>query len=156
MWLISFLVSGFQLWNEHVYSILVGVLIAICLIISAFSYIRIYRIVRRHQLHINAQQQAVQSSDAENNLNITRLKRSALNTFVFYIVLIVCYFPMYVSSIRYGTSNKVTQTEWTFAYSLVFSDSSINPVLYCWRLRELRTAVLKTAKQILCQQTEEN
>jgi len=156
MWLISFLVSGFQLWDERVYNILIGVLIVICLIISTLSYIRIYRIVRRHQLQINAQQQAVQSFDAENNLNITRLKRSALNTFVCYIVLIVCYFPMYVFSIRYGTSNKVTQTEWTFAYSLVFSDSSINPFLYCWRLRELRTAVLKTAKQMLCQQTEEN
>ena len=157
IWLISFLVSGFQLWNEQVYNILIGVLIVMCLIISTVSYIRIYRIVRRHQLQINAQQQAVQSFDAEKNLNITRLKRSALNTFVFYIVLIVCYFPMYVLSIRYGTSNKVrTETEWTLVFALVFSNSSINPFLYCWRLRELRTAVLKTAKQMLCRQTEEN
>jgi len=156
IWLISFLVSGFGLWNERVYSILVGVLIVICLQISAFSYVRISRIVRRHQLQIHAQQQAVQSSDAVNNLNITRLKRSAMNTFVFYIVLTVCYFPLYVLSIRYGTSDKDWQTEWTFVYSLVFSDSSINPFLYCWRLRELRAAVLKTAKQMLCKQTEEN
>jgi len=156
IWLISFLVSGFGLWNERVYSILVGVLIVICLQISAFSYVRISRIVRRHQLQIHAQQQAVQSSDAVNNLNITRLKRSAMNTFVFYIVLTVCYFPLYVLSIRYGTSDKDWQTEWTFVYSLVFSNSSINPFLYCWRLRELRAAVLKTAKQMLCKQTEEN
>ena len=156
MWLISFLVSGLQLWNTYVYSILVSVVIIICLIISTISYIRIYHIVRRHQLHINAQQQAVQNSDAENNLNLTRLKRGALNIFVFYIVLIVCYFPIYVSSIRYGTSNEVGQAEWTFAYSLVFSNSSINPFLYCWRLRELRTAVIKTAKRMLCKQTEEN
>jgi len=156
IWLISFLVSGFGLWNERVYSILVGVLIVICLQISAFSYVRIYRIVRRHQLQIHAQQQAVQSSDAANNLTITRLKRSAMNTFVFYIVLTVCYFPLYVLSIRYGTSDKDWQTEWTFVYSLVFSNSSINPFLYCWRLRELRAALLKTAKQMLCKQTEEN
>jgi len=156
IWLISFLVSGFGLWNERVYSILVGVLIVTCLQISAFSYVRICRIVRRHQLQIHAQQQAVQSSDAANNLNITRLKRSAMNTFVFYIVLTVCYFPLYVLSIRYGTSDKDWQTEWTFVYSLVFSNSSINPFLYCWRLRELRAAVLKTAKQMLCKQTEEN
>ena len=156
IWLISFLVSGFGLWNERVYSILVGVLIVICLQISAFSYVRICRIVRRHQLQIHAQQQAVQSSDAANNLTITRLKRSAMNTFVFYIVLTVCYFPLYVLSIRYGTSDKDWQTEWTFVYSLVFSNSSINPFLYCWRLRELRAALLKTAKQMLCKQTEEN
>ena len=34
---------------------------------------------------IRAQQQAVQSSDAGNNLHVPRLKRSAMNTFVFFI-----------------------------------------------------------------------
>ena len=156
IWLISFLVSGFGLWNRRVLSILVGVLILICLQISAFCYIRIYRIVRRHQSQIRSQRQAAQSFNAGNNSNITRLKRTAINTFVFYIVLIVCYSPLYVFSIRYGTSDKDWQTEWTFAYSLVFSNSSINPFLYCWRLRELRAAVLKTARKMLCKQTEEN
>ena len=156
IWLISFLVSGFGLWNERVYSILVGVLIVICLQISAFSYVRIYRIIRRHQLQIHAQQQAVRSSDAANNLNIMRLKRSALNTFVFYITLTICYFPMYVLLTVDGLSYKDRKTEWQFAYTAVFMNSSFNPVLYCWRLRELRTAVVKTARQMLCKQTEEN
>ena len=45
---------------------------------------------------IHAQQQAVQSSDAGNNLNTMRLKKSAMNTFVFYIFLIICYLPLYI------------------------------------------------------------
>ena len=40
--------------------------------------------------------------------------------------------------------------------NMVFMNSSINPVLYCWRLRELRQAVLKIIKQLLSKQTEEN
>ena len=154
IWLISFLVSSSGLWNERVFSILVSVLILICLEISSFSYIRIYRIVRRHQLQIHSQQQAVQSFNARNN--IARLKKSAMNTFVFYMVLNVCYLPLYILSIRYGTSDEEWQSEWAFAYSLVFSNSSINPFLYCWRLRDLRAAIVKTAKQMLCKQTEEN
>ncbi len=157
IWLISFLVSGSHFWSPlRVHRILLGVVIIICLIISTFSYIIIYRIVRRHRLHINAQQQAVQSSNAEHNLNMLRLKRSAMNTFVFYIALIICYFPMYVLLTLYGMSDKAWQPEWIFATTLVFSNSSINPFLYCWRLRELRTAVVKTARQMLCKQTEEN
>ena len=156
IWLISFFVSGFGFLNERVHSILVGVLTIICLLISTTSYIRIYRIVRRHQLHINAQQQALQSFNAGNNSNIARLRKSAMNTFVFNIVLIVCYFPLYVLSIRYGASDKDWPIEWQFAYTAVFMNSSINPLLYCWRLRELRAAVVKTAKQMLCKQTEEN
>jgi len=156
IWLITFLISGFKPLGSRAHRILVTVFVVICLQISAFSYIRIYRIVRRHQLQILAQQQAVESSDAENNLNITRLKRSALNSFVFYIVLIICYLPLYVLLTLHGLSIKVWQTEWEFANTAVLMNSSINPILYCWRLRELRTAVAKTARHMLCKQTEES
>ena len=156
MWLISILLSGFDFWNSRVYKFLSGVVIFICLIICTFSYIRIYLIVRRHQLQIHAQQQAVQSSIAENNLNMARLKRSAMNTFVFYIALIICYFPIYIILTLHGISDKNWQPEWDFAFLAVYMNSSINPFLYCWRLRELRTAVVKTARQMLCKQTEAN
>ena len=152
IWSISLLVPFFYFWKISVQIFLIGVFIVICLIISTFSYIRIYRIVRRHQLHINAQQQAVELSDAENNLNITRLKRSAMNTFVLYIVLIICYFPVYIVS----SVSKDWKIGWKFSSTLVFSNSCINPFLYCWRLRELRAAIVKTVKQVLCQQTEVN
>ncbi|XP_078344578.1 histamine H2 receptor-like [Oculina patagonica] len=156
IWSISFLVSGFDFWNRHVYSSLLSSTIIICVIISTFSYIRIYRIVRRHQIQMDAQQQAVQSSNVEYYLNMVRLKKSAMNTFVFYMALILCYFPSYVILTLHFISEKKWQTEWYFALTAVFMNSSINPFLYCWRLRELRTAVVKTARQNLCKQTEEN
>ena len=157
IWLINFLVSGIDFWDTRILMLTVGVLILICLIICTFSFIRIFRIVRRHQIQIHAQQQAVQNSDAENNLNIARLKRRALNSFVFFIALIICYLPVYVFLTLRGFSKKNGwPNEWEFAFTAVYLNSSINPFLYCWRLRELRTAVVKTARQMLCKQTEEN
>ena len=153
IWLISFLMSFLYLWNTHVHSLVTGIIVIICLIISTFSYIRIYRIVRRHQIQIHAQQ----SADTENNLNIVRLKRSALNTLVFYIALIICYLPLYVLLTLHGLSyTHDWPIEWEFASTTVFMNSSINPLLYCWRLSELRTAVVKTTRQMLCKETEEN
>ena len=156
IWLISFLGSGFYFWNIRVHSLITGIITIICLLICTFSYIRIYRIVRQHQLQIHVQKRALQSSDTRNNLNIARLKKSALNTFVFYIALIICYLPLYALLTLHGLSIKDWKTEWQFALTAVFMNSSINPLLYCWRLRELRTAVMKTARQILCKQREEN
>ena len=155
IWLVSFLISGFfTFFSSRALDFLVGFLTIICLTTSTFFYIRIYRIIRRHQLQIRAQQRAVQCSDAENDLNIARLKKSALNTFVFYIALIICYFPLYVLLTLHGLSTEDWQTNWEFAFIAVFMNSSINPILYCWRLRELRKAVVKTARQMLCKQTE--
>ena len=153
IWLINFLLSGFRVWYPRVHGFVVAIVYIICLLICIASYIRIYCFIRRHQLQIHVQQQAVQSSDAGNNLNVTRLKRSAMNTFVFFIVLIICYLPLYVLLTLYGLSIKDRQSEWEFAITGVFMNSSINPLLYCWRLRELRTAVVKTARQMLCKQT---
>ena len=156
IWLLSFVHSGIAFWNTRVHMFTVGLVTVICLLISSFSYITIYRIVRRHQLQIFVQQQAVQSFDAENNLEIMGLKRSALNSFVFYIAFIICYLPLYVFLTLHGLSVKDWQTEWGFAVTAVFMNSSINPFLYCWRLRELCTAVVETARQMLCKQREEN
>ena len=156
VWLISLLASCLHIWSLRVHKLHLGVVVFICVIIFTFSYIRIYLIVRRHRLEIHAQQQALQSSNSENNLNMVRLKNSAMNTFVFYIAFIISYFPMFILLSLYGIFNKNWQPKWNFATTLVFSNSSINPFLYCWRLRELPTAVVKTARRMLCKQTEEN
>ena len=155
-WFFSLLISGFYFWSIRANKFILGVVTIICLIICTFSFVIIYLIVRRHQLQIHAQQQAVQSSNAENNVYMVRLIRSAMNTFVFYIALILCYFPICILLIRYGNSGKQLEREWEFAKTAVYVNSSINPFLYCWRIRELRTAVVKTARQMLCKQTEEN
>ena len=65
-------------------------------------------------------------------------------------------FPVYVLSTLYELFIKDWQSEWQFAFTAVFMNSSINPFLYCWRLSELRSAVVKTGRQILCKHTEEN
>ena len=156
IWLFSVLIAGFHLLDFRVQNSLVSIVAISCLIICTVCYIRIYLIVRRHQFEINAQQQAVQSSDAGKNLNIVRLRRSALNTFVFYIALILCYFPIFVSLALTALSIKDWETEWEFANTAVFLNSSINPFLYCWRLRDLRKEVIKTARQMICKESTEN
>ena len=157
IWLISFIMSCFIIWDTSVHSLITGSITIICLLIYTFSYFRIYRVVRRHQLHINVQQQAVQSSDAGNNLNITRLKRSTMNSLVFYLVLIICYLPLLVLlTLHVLADMNDWPTEWEFSSTAVFMNSSINPLLYFLRLCELRTAVVKTAREMLCKETEEN
>lgn len=157
IWASNILFSVFYFWQWTTYFSVMAVGICLCIFISTFSYIKIYQVVRRHQAQIQTQQQAARqnSPDDRNNVNMraVRMKRSAVNTFIFYVAMILCYFPiiisLYLSSISYKNWTKV----WHLADTVVFFNSSINPILYCWRLGELRTAVYKTVKDILCTQT---
>ncbi|XP_078358818.1 melanocyte-stimulating hormone receptor-like [Oculina patagonica] len=157
LWFISFLLSLLSFWNMNVYYFAAAISVVICLLVSTVCYIRIYRIVRQHQLQIQVQQQAVESSNAaENNQGMQRSKKSAINTFLYYIVMILCYIPLIISMTMLGIPHIHLSKSWTLADTVVFLNSAINPILYCWRLRELRTAVVKAARQIFCQQAEDN
>ncbi|XP_078344325.1 histamine H2 receptor-like [Oculina patagonica] len=156
LWLISFLLSLFSFWKISIYYFAIATTIIICVLISTVCYIRIYRIVRHHQLQIHAQQQAVESLNDENNQNMQRSTKSAKNTFIYYIVMLLCYMPVFIAmAILFISPNHWTEA-WALAETIAFMNSSINPFLYCWRLRELRTAVNKTARKMLCKQSEEN
>ena len=142
LWLFGILSSFVTLWNKTIMFAFLAVGIAICIFISTFSYTRIYLIVRHHQFQIRAQQQALQLP-----MNLVRTKRSAISTFIYYICMILCYTPMFsfmsIVAIRPGLSGLMV---WKVGNTFVFMNSSINPILFCWRVRELRRAVLKLVR----------
>lgn len=142
LWLFGILSSFVTLWNKTIMFAFLAVGIAICIFISTFSYTRIYLIVRQHQFQIRAQQQALQLP-----MNLVRTKRSAISTFIYYICMILCYTPMFsfmsVVAIRPSLSGLMV---WKVGNTFVFINSSINPILFCWRVRELRRAVLKLVR----------
>ena len=132
------------------------VLIILYTITASISYTGIYRIVRRHQLHIRVQQQALQI-DTEHHLRVVSLKRTAVNTFIFFICSLLCYFPWLICRFYYSeivvAKTKLVPVALSSTATLLFANSSINPFLYCWRLRELRVAVIKKVRKITCKRT---
>ena len=139
LWSLGIALSSFTLLNRSFLVLAIG--IAVCILISSFSYFRIYRIVRQHHLQIHSQQLAVQIQ----HLNLVRSMKSALNTFIYYICMILCYSPMFTFMLIVAVQPNLSGlTVWKVGNTFVFMNSSINPILFCWRLRELRVAVLKT------------
>ena len=156
LWIIAFLLSLLSFWNMDAFYFAAAISIVICLLFSTVCYIQIYRIVQQHQLQIHVQQQAVDSMNAENSQNMQRSKKGAINTFIYYIVMILCYTPSIISMAILGITNIPLTKAWNLTDTVAFLNSAINPVLYCWRLHELRTAVVKAARQMLCKQIEDN
>ena len=152
IWFLIFLLSGVYYLNPLVYFFLIALGVGLFLLISIVAYIGIYRIVKRQKLQISTLQQAVQASTTENLSNFKQLKTSALNSFVFFIVMVVFYMPMSIAMTLYLVTEN-WDSAWGFATTAVFMNSSINPVLFCWRIGALRKAVTKTVQKILGKQS---
>ena len=97
LWFVSILLLCLKVWKSEVFFLIAGVYITICLVISSASYIKIYFIVRHHQIQIHAQQQAVNSFNISVNIpdsnNMIISKKRASKTFTYYICMICCCLP---------------------------------------------------------------
>ena len=154
-WCKNFILSLLSIWKTTAILLVAVVFVALCLFISSITYSAIYRIVRHHQHQIHAQQQAVQSMNAEQNLKI-QAKKHAANTFIYYICILLCYLPAAASTLIQVTYEEHWNIRWHFAGTILFMNSAINPFLYFRRNREVREGVLKIVRKRLCKTDEEN
>ena len=81
-------------------------------------------------------------------LNIVQYKKVVSSIFWLQLTLVACYAPFITVSLLRHTvlSGTTIQGLWLFTATLVYSNSSLNPFLYCWKIREVRIAVKNTAK----------
>ena len=81
-------------------------------------------------------------------LNIVQYKKVVSSIFWLQLTLVACYAPFLTVSILRHTvlSGKTVYGLWLFTATLVYLNSSLNPYLYCWKIKEVRMAVKNTAK----------
>lgn len=119
----------------------------LCLVVNAAIYCKIYEVVRRHKKHLKTLQvqQETQRSDIA---NFAKIVRSTISTFYVFVVFLICYIPcvtIHVASaaIRPESSGQDTWIEQVHPYTgiLLFLNSSLNPFIYCWKMRRIRYAI---------------
>ena len=155
IWCIITLFTFSFIWSPSIYHYYVSAFgITISLLVNLVCFIKIHRIVRRHQLQIQLQQQAVENSIDTNNHHIRQSTKSAKSIFIYFLVMILCYTPSFFVHIISAINISNSIILWTFPITAAFMNSSINPFLYCWRIPELRTAVFKTARLLSCREMD--
>ena len=128
--------------NRIIYLICFGV-IGSCYTITAFVYAFIFRETRRHQRRIVAEQQTYEPCTAPSVSRETKLAKTMAYIFG---ALLICYTPgMIILLIRTmkGDTAELLYSFYPWAENLIFLNSSLNPMIYCWRNREIRRAVFR-------------
>ena len=135
---------------EKFSSIAQGTIKAVCFITTAWFYIKIYFAVRHHSNQIRVLQAQI-AQNGEVIANAVRQRKSAVGTFYAYLVFLACYLPHICVWIVLN-SNKNSTVTWrlvSYAVTLVHLNSSLNPLIYCWKMRHIRHAIMDILRSIL-------
>ena len=152
LWIIAAFVASTLIWKQNLTFFLVTSLIVVCLFSTFGIYVRIFIVVRQHQRRIHGQQ----SQKTRNYGNTTQFAKSAIGMFYVCFVHFLCYVPYFVFLIlrdMYQT-NTFTILATEYAQTLIFLNSSLNPIVYCWRLGEIRKAVKRSLASLSCKRFE--
>ena len=148
-WIFSIVVPFIFFWNRLMASLgqLIGT--ALCLAITIFAYTKIFFTLRHNQLHV--QNHAVQGQPSQTTpLNTARYKKAVYSALWVQVALVVCYLPFGIVAAltpQRGISLSV-YLAWYYTGALVYLNSSLNPLLYCWKMREVRQAVKEALNQL--------
>ena len=120
------------------------------LFVTAVAYAKVFQIVHRHRRQIHEQFKLTAHFHGRSAVEVARHEKSAVTMLYVLGAFLFCCLPFL------GTVIAVTVRGYTFpvkiaydyATTAVFLSSSLNPPLYCWRIREIRRAAKKAIQSI--------
>lgn len=143
VWIVSAVLSFITVWYPSESSLTVFAVGVLCIFFTTLIFGRIFVVFRRHQEQIQVLQvrQGAQNSDIA---SFASLLKSAVGIFYVYVVLMLCYMPRAFSLVATATSepNTALKAFLICSWTLVFLNSSLNPIIYCWKMRHIRRAIM--------------
>ena len=149
MWVLPIVATTSYIWNPQLLLLLLYIHLSLCLSIIIFSYMKIFFMLRHYQIQVTvAQEQPRQAIP----LNIARYRKAVYSALWVQVILFICYLPFGITqaltdlkSVRFSSSVYLAKT---FSFAFVFLNSALNPLLYCWKIKEVRQAVRDAIRQI--------
>ena len=149
-WILSIVGSSTIFWNPHILLWYQYIITALCLVTAIFAYTKISYTLRHNQIHVQNLVAQGQPSQAIPTLNIAWYRKAVYSALWVQGTLVVCYLPLSIMNAltpQRGISLSVYLAG-QFPVTLAFLNSSLNPLLYCWKIREVRQAVKETLRQM--------
>ena len=149
-WVVSIVGTAMHFWNHLITRWYGYIVISLCLVTSIACYTKIFLTLRHHQLQLQDNIHQEQPNQAI-PMNIALYKKAVSSAMWVQLTLAVCYLP-YTIMVAWLTQNELFSSThlalYTVTATLVYLNSSLNPALYCWKMKEVRQAVKDTIRQL--------
>ena len=151
-WILSIVGASTLFLNRRITSWFQYIVTALCQVTTIFAYAKIFVTLRHNQIHVQNHAAQGQPSQAI-SLNIARYRKAVYSALLVQGTLGICYLPYNIAVFltpQRGMPPLSIYLARKFTGSMVFLNSSLNPLLYCGKIREVRQAVKETLRQLCC------
>ena len=153
VWVISALTSLLRVWIPSNIMFVYYVIKSFSCIITATSLsVKLNQTLRRHITQIQIPQEA-QNDQVE---SVQRKSKSAMASLYVYLVFIVCYLPNTCVLITIATISEPRndlQHLRLYTLTLTFLNSTLNPLIYCWKMKQIRKTVIRKLRDVFSRYT---
>ena len=150
-WVISIMFGVMSIINFRAYLWFASTAITVCLVTAILTYTKIFCTLRHHQ------NQTLNTFRQMTPLTLARYRNAVSSALCVQLTMVVCYLPYdvvgVVSQVLQDPSEPASSSIFltkVYTVTLVYLNSSLNPILYCWKIASLRYAVKARIRQILC------
>ena len=152
-WILSAFLALNGVLNSEYGCNIAGVAVGMaCLLTMALIYFKIYIAVRRHTVQVHAQPAQAVAPNEENRSNFERLRKTAVGTFYVYLLFLACHLPIDIVILTGRQKNK--RHLMIYALTLLYLSSSLVPLVYCWKFRNIRCAIKNILRNIFASQNQ--
>ena len=157
IWLLSCMLGGWRCTTvaADLAKLVFLVVVGLCFITSIASYIKIYSLLYRHRRQVHGHfKRAQQQSNRTAQLNEARFKKTVSSIAWIQFTLILLFIPCIVVAILW--INKIIPSGipgailFRVSFSVFYLNSSLNPILYVWKIREVKKIVKADLMKLKC------
>ena len=124
-------------------------LVLLCLATSLFSYSKIFLKLRHNRVQAQGHIDQDHASHGV-SLRMARYRKTVYSVLWVKLALVICYLPYSILNILmlFSAPSQFLFDCICISVTCVFLNSTLNPILYCWKIKEVRGVVKHTIRQL--------
>ncbi|XP_078363774.1 melanocortin receptor 3-like [Oculina patagonica] len=160
IWTCCIVAASSLFWYDHILFYRAAVpAIAVCLLINIFVYQKLYRVCRVHHVRICDQATFQDAQLHQRAIAEARFRKSVKTIFFILLALIICYLPFCCFTVAVVVVARdignmgddlyaLLFSCYLYTWTIVFANSTVNPLLLYFQLTELRSTIKRLAKKL--------
>ena len=151
IWVLSAVLSLPRIHTDKAEWIILAIIVFItlgCLVAIAIIYVKLYVVLKHHIMQVQALNINLDSQTTVAIEDTARQKKCTVAIFYLYLTLLICYLPNTCIALMIVVDASFPYEIIHFSDALVYLNSCLDPLIYCWKMRQVRLAAMNILRNI--------